>query len=320
MKLIDRTPLQDEKGEIGIIQRIQGTLKYGLNWYPELEAQKFVLGRLERGLVKGYVAIRNHTLGASGIVVPLVLVGPAGIFAIYVTHLRGQYQAKGNNWGTTSGKTFKPASINLLKRTEMLSRALQAFIERQEVSLPKAVEPVIMAANPGLYVDSARPLARVVMADAIERWAASLSKGAPVLTVETAYELADRIINPRVPKKEKPKQEEPEDELPSYLQPDENSYLQEDGEPSRASVIFAEAENAQPLDINDLGFAYEEDAELELPAQYVESDSEAPAPAQHSMQKRYFGMTVPQLAILGGLLLVWICVMIVFAIIISLNS
>ena len=35
MKLIDQTPLLDEKGEIGIIQRIQGTLEYGLNWYPE---------------------------------------------------------------------------------------------------------------------------------------------------------------------------------------------------------------------------------------------------------------------------------------------
>ena len=50
MKLIDQTPLQDEKGEIGIIQRVQGTLKYGLNWYPELEAQKLALSLLERGL------------------------------------------------------------------------------------------------------------------------------------------------------------------------------------------------------------------------------------------------------------------------------
>ncbi len=95
MKLIDQTPLQDEKGEIGIIQRIQGTLKYGLSWYPELEAQKYALGMLERGLAKGYTVIRNITLGASGIVIPLAIVGPAGIFVAYVTHLRGQYQAKG---------------------------------------------------------------------------------------------------------------------------------------------------------------------------------------------------------------------------------
>ena len=134
MKLIDQTPLQNENGEIGILQRVQGTLKYGLSWYPELEAQKFALGLLERGLGKGYTIIRNTALGASGIVIPLAIVGPAGIFAVYVTHLRGQYQAKGDSWGTLSGQSFKPASVNLLTRTERMSRALQAFIERQGVN------------------------------------------------------------------------------------------------------------------------------------------------------------------------------------------
>ena len=93
MKLIDQTPLQNENGEIGIIERVQGTLKHGFSWYPEMQAQKSVLALLRPKLGKGFTVIRNHTLGASGIVIPLALLGPAGIFAAYATHLHGTYQA-----------------------------------------------------------------------------------------------------------------------------------------------------------------------------------------------------------------------------------
>jgi hypothetical protein len=153
MKLIDQTPLQNEQGEIGLIQRLQGTLKYGFEWYPEQEAQKVVIAHLTRVLGKGYTAIRNQTLGASGIIVPLSLVGPAGIYAIHITNLRGTYQAKGDSWGQVFGINFQPARVNLLTRTRLLARALQAFIERQGVKLPKPVEPVILAANPGLQIE-----------------------------------------------------------------------------------------------------------------------------------------------------------------------
>ena len=62
MKIIDKTSLQDENGNINIIARVQGTLKYGLNWFPELEAQKVVITQLDRMLEKGFVLIRNFTL------------------------------------------------------------------------------------------------------------------------------------------------------------------------------------------------------------------------------------------------------------------
>ena len=133
MKVIDQTSLQNEDGEIGIVQRIQGTLKYGFDWYGEMEAQKVVLAHLSRVLGKEYTVVRNQTLGASGITIPLALVGPAGIYAAYVTNIRGTYQARGDSWGQVYGINFKPASVNLLTRTQLLARALQAFIERQGV-------------------------------------------------------------------------------------------------------------------------------------------------------------------------------------------
>lgn len=311
MKLLDHTPLQDENGEVGILQRVQGTLKYGLNWYPELEAQKFVLARLEKAFGKGYTVIRNYTLGASGIIIPLILVGPAGIFATHVTNLRGQYQAKGDSWGELSGSTFKPAPVNLLTRTQRLARALQAFIERQGVRLPQHVEAVLFTANPGMHVESVRPIVRVVMVDALERWAASLSKSAPVLSIEAAHEFADRIVNPRPPKKagepeETPQAQEPEPEVPVYGYEEEPEYSHPD-------------EQAGSFNPSDLGFAFEDGEEDTVPPELVESSPATPLPSDSSGKKRIMGMTVPQLALLGGMFLVEICVLIGFAYIILSN-
>ena len=303
MKLIDQTPLQNEQGEIGIIQRLQGTLKYGFEWYPEQEAQKAVIAHLTRVLGKGYTAIRNQTLGASGIIVPLSLVGPAGIYAVHVTNLHGTYQAKGDSWGQVFGINFQPARVNLLTRTRLLARALQAFIERQGVKLPKPVEPVILAANPGLQIESMQPIVRVVMVDALERWGASLETAAPVLTLETAYELADRIVNPRPAKKE----EEPE-VAPTSAESEEQQEFPRAGD------------EAEPFDSASLDFAFAEGEGSEVPPELVESSPAIPLPSKGDEKKRIMGMTVPQLALLGGMILVEICVLIGFAVVIFLNS
>src|ERR1044071_4499685 len=109
MKIIDKTPLLNEKGELAMPQRVQGILKYGFNWPTELEAQKAIITFFDRQLEKGYTLIRNIPLGASGIVVPLILLGPAGIYVINVTYLRAGDEARGPTWNDESGEGYKHA-------------------------------------------------------------------------------------------------------------------------------------------------------------------------------------------------------------------
>jgi hypothetical protein len=299
MKLIDQTPLQDENGEIGFVQRVQGALKYGFDWYPELQAQKSVLAHLSRVLGKGFTVIRNQTLGASGITIPLALVGPAGIYVAHVTHLRGTYQARGDDWGQMFGINYQTARVNLLSRTRLFARALQAFIERQGVKLPKPVEPVILAASPSLHIESLQPAVRIIMVDALERWAASLENAAPVFTLETAYELADRIVNPRPPKKD-----EPEVIIKA---------------PARAGTMFPTEKESRPFDPAELEFAFEEGDSLDVSPELVESSPAIPIQSKAGAKKHILGMTLPQLAFLGGMILVEICLLVGFALIIFSN-
>jgi hypothetical protein len=189
MKIIDKTPLVDEKGSLGITQRIQGMLQFGFNWPRELEIQKAIVSYFDRQLEKGYTLIRNMPLGASGIVIPMIVVGPTGIFVIQVTYLKGRYEAKGDSWNMESGNQYKPAPVNLIKATMLMARALQAFIERQGVKVPTSIDAVLIAGEPGLHIDSVRPAIKV-MIDGIKSFVSGLATGRPVISAEAV--LTDR--------------------------------------------------------------------------------------------------------------------------------
>jgi hypothetical protein len=314
MKIIDKTPLLDEKGELGIAQRLQGMLTFGLNWPNELQAQKAIINFFDRQLERGYTLIRNMTLGQSGITIPIILLGPAGIFVINVTHLRGRYEAKGASWNIQSGEGYKPASINLIQVTARMARALQAFIERQGTKLPLSIEPVLIAADPGMHIESVGSSVRVMMIDGIKSFVAGLSTGHPVLSVEAVYEFTERIVNPRHPRKG-----------PVTSQPTEPRAARQQGEPaqqevSRARAIFNASENLKPFDPADFDFAMTDD---EPSAEGVSSALQESGPAgsfQRPKNRRILGMTPLQFAVIAALGLALMCILATFAYLVFVTS
>jgi hypothetical protein len=261
MKVIDKTPLQNEKGKIGTLQRLQGALKHGLAWYPELEAQKAIIAQLDHVLEKGFTLIRNLRLVNSQIVEPIILIGPPGVYVIQVTNLHGYYEAKRNEWNIVQYGHAVPAPVNLMFRVARLARALQVYLERQGVNLPGPVEPVLIASSPALHVESLRPMVRVVLSDAVRQFAVSLLQARPVLKSEFVFDLADRIVTPRP--KSAASGPAPE-ELPA------GAPQAEPQPPSRARAIFHAAEETKPFDPADLSFAFDENAGGEIPANLSE--------------------------------------------------
>lgn len=306
MKLIDQTPYQNYKGEIAFLDRLKGTLKYGPSWYPELQAQKAIVQLLDRVLARGFILLRNCTLPGSEIIIPLILIGPPGIIVAYVTHLRGTYLAKGDSWRVLRGNTFQPAAVNLLTRVEGYARALKVFLERQGAKRAIPVEPVLLAADPGLYIDSQRSTVRVVMSDAIERWASGLLQAPPLLAPEHVEQLADRISNPRPARRQDVSAEEASPAAPPASSRETRGT---EAKLSRAQAIFQSADKAEAFDLADLGFAFAEDEEAENVRSITETSPAVPLPARSSAGKRYFGMSGRQLALLGGLALIEICLL-----------
>ena len=257
MKIIDKTPLQDANGNINAIARIQGTLKYGLNWFGELEAQKTVIAQLDRSLEKGFVLIRNFTLPNSEIVIPIILIGSGGIWVIYVTQVKGRFEAKGDQWNTVNNdEKSLPASINLISRVATQAVVFQKYLKIQKVEMPNPLEAVLIAADPGAQIESVRPIARVVRSDAIKQFAGSLLQARPVWRTDFIHEIADRILDPRPPEELKPVMSVP----PAGQQ---------------AASHVAE-EQGTSFNANELGFAFEESGDQPASQNFGETNPALP--------------------------------------------
>jgi len=244
MKIIDQTPFVDDKGEISLFNRVKATLQFGPSWYGDIQAQAHVIAFLERGLDRGYTLLRNFTLPGTQANIPMILVGPTGIFVILATNLSGVYRAKGDEWSVIENNAVKLAPVNLLTRTSRMARAVQVFLERQGYVLSTAVEGVLVGVNPSLHVESTRPMVRVVLSDALDRFVASVSQGRVVMSSESALDIVNHLQHPSKPKKPV-STPEPEQELVAPATSFEEPWQTE---PSQAGS-FSEG----------LGFAFEDD-------------------------------------------------------------
>ncbi|MBE3068146.1 MAG: hypothetical protein IMZ73_12100 [Chloroflexi bacterium] len=200
MKIIDQTPFfNNETGEISFLDRGKAMLKYGASWFKEVEAQKQVLTVLDNVLDRNYTLLRNVSPPGLETSFHFILVGPAGVFVMYVTPLTGIFRAKGDQWGTITRNTFKNEKPNLLTRTEHMARAIQVFLQRQGYPSTTTVDAILLCSNPSVHVDSIRPIIRVVMRDALERFAISIMQARVVFSPESVQDVIERILNPPEP-------------------------------------------------------------------------------------------------------------------------
>jgi len=309
MKIIDKTPLVNENGELGIVQRIQGMLTYGFGWPRELQAQKAIITYFDRQLEKGYTLIRNYTLGQSGITVPIILLGPTGMYVIHISYLRGRYEVKGDAWNVEAGEGYKPAPVNLVQQTMRMAKAVRAFIERQGVKVPVEIEPVVIAGDPGLHIESVRPAIKVMMIDGIKSFVSNLATGNPILSTESVFEFTERLINPRQPRRQSTAANAPTSE-PSASWEQEPSPQ----EVSRARAIFNASQDLKPFNPSDFDFNMDDEPSIEAtPAGATETSPAQPSPRPKPRSRRILGMTPGQLGVIAVLALVLVCIVVGFA-------
>lgn len=310
MKHVDQTPYRSEGGEISIVNRLQGMLKYGMSWYDRVKAQDAIVAVLGRQLGGQFVLLQNILLPNTEIDLPLILIGPPGVFLINALHERGVFLARDDEWGTLTGDTFVPARINQVKRAMTMARVLQVYFDRLGYK-GILVEPVVMSADPGLHVDSTRPAARVVMSDALDRFALSLLQARPIFDMNTVAELEHVILTG------KSRQAAASAGAQDLAESDDSPV------PQQAGAVFLPEEGGS----GELEFAFTDEAEtMESGAQVSSvsgsSSEEAPAPARPKKtkkpkQKKIMGLKPAQLAIIIALSMFLLCVLTAFALLVA---
>jgi hypothetical protein len=274
MKIADRTPFRNESGQIDIFGRMQGTLKFGLNWYAHVKAQDAVIAVLEKILGPEFYLLRNITLPDTEIELPMVLIGPPGIFLINVTNERGVYRARDDEWGTVSGEKFVPAGINQVQRAVKLGRVLQLYLDRAGYKDTLVVDPVLMASDPGMHIESVRSAARIVMSDALERFAISMNQTRPMFTLAKVVEIARVIV--KGPKKSEPA--------------DQSSASSIASNPDNSEGLTSQAEDTVPSFSPDtLGFSFDEQRQdPSVPSQLQPGGATDGAPQDQGSMSAFF--------------------------------
>ena len=204
MKIVDQTPFYKENGELSFIDRAKAIMDFGPGWFKQIEAQKIIIAVLKKNLDKNFTLLVNTTPPGLDARIPLILVGPTGVYVMVVTPKIGMYRARGDQWGTISGSSLRPDNPNLLVLTEKMARAIQIFLQRQGYADLTNVEPILLCSDPAANVDSMRPIVRVIMRDTLERFAVSIAQARIVMTPESAFDVVNRLLTPPQPPPSKP--------------------------------------------------------------------------------------------------------------------
>ena len=182
MKVIERSPISGEGGAASITDRLKGIWQFGFSWDQDIQAQQVLIARLGKVLDNTFTMISNVAIPESSLPVPLVLVGPIGVWTFYVTAVKGIFRVKGENWYRLDDKSqhYKPSRPNLIRRSALMSRAINDYLREKGFFLDQT-QPVLFFAQPGIHIDAPEPPVRLLYSDGVDRFASKLFEEKTVL-------------------------------------------------------------------------------------------------------------------------------------------
>jgi hypothetical protein len=319
MKIVDQTPFFNENGELSLIDRLRAIMEYGPGWIKEIEATKSVISVLKKSLDKNYTLLCNITPPVLDARIPLILVGPTGLYVMIVTPKVGMFRAKGDQWGILSGNSIKAENPNLLTRTERMARAIQVYLQRQGYLDLFNVEAVLLCSDPATNVDSMRPIIRIIMRDMLERFAASIPQSRIVLSPESTFDIVNRLLNPPPPPPSKPAETAqaaaPKPEAVSQSQ-SVSPFVPAMAFPASAGLPAATEESvpASPFTLPETSPASIEESVSPDPSSLPET---SPTSSPNLLARLKF--TRNQILLLAGMAVIWVLIIAAFAFLIAIT-
>lgn len=201
MNVVERSKYRDEDDTISFMNRVNATLEHGLNWYGIMQSQEVVTRRLGRVLGDQHHLLRNISIPGIEEGMPLmVLVNPQGVRLLMTYSIRGVFRAKDDDWLRFESRTrkFKRSKQNLQTDGVSLLKRLQQLLEIQGHENFES-EVVLIFTHPRTLIDSARPITRVVSADAIEYFAANLEQSDISINPDRVNTIVDALLYPQIP-------------------------------------------------------------------------------------------------------------------------
>jgi len=204
MKVIDLSPIRADTQPFDKFKTyLAGVSKFGWDWIADVKAEETIIAGLRQYLDNSYFIVRHVTLEGIDIPIPLVLVGPSGIYVLLVSGGTGVFRAKGEVWMEMNRKSRKYAPVhkNLITRTLLMTRVVDAYLSFHQRPHPP-LQSALLFDNAGAHVDSARSAVRVVLRDGMEHFAKSVMEGKAVFKTKDEVQVIVDMLSGKLPESE----------------------------------------------------------------------------------------------------------------------
>jgi hypothetical protein len=126
---------------------------------------------------------------------PLILIGPTGIWVILPSEAKGVYRASEEVWEELDPRTrgYKPAKNNPMSTATAKASALTDYLNNQGVE-PPPIEPVVFFVNPGAHVDTSHPATRIVLIDGLQRFITSVLRNPMTLDGDAIQMISNSLL------------------------------------------------------------------------------------------------------------------------------
>jgi len=192
MKLVEPST---SKGEGDQLQKYTGIFKRVVSKVSTGEqAEQAIIARFLRSLDNRYIMFHNLQVGSPGVPFPPILIGPPGLFLINISHEKGFFKATEDFWWEMDKRTrsFNPSPTNLIKQTMEFAQKLGMLMDVHGKAHPEII-PILIFANPGVHVESAKPSIRIVLMDGVDNLIANLFRGGEMLRYNEVNYLSDAL-------------------------------------------------------------------------------------------------------------------------------
>jgi hypothetical protein len=197
MRTINISGVTDENGKIPLAVSIRKSLTEGFGWRAELDAQDQVATQLTGVLGPEFVLLRGVLLSGLDTPIPLVLIGPPGVFVLYASALKGTFRARGDVWlALDATGNMHPAKPNLPTRARLYAEAVRKYLLKNNVAVGE-IEAVLLFARNEAIVENIKAPIRVVLADGVESYASSLCLAHANLTPEQTAQIIRLLAGSR---------------------------------------------------------------------------------------------------------------------------
>ncbi|MCC7130010.1 MAG: hypothetical protein B6D39_05565 [Anaerolineae bacterium UTCFX2] len=161
----------------------------------KLSARDYLIQNLRGVLDNRFHMVCEACLDEKKDALPLILLGPTGIWVILTADAKGVFRIHEAVWEELQSKRggYKtvypnPITVGLEKTQELLD-----YLTSRGISVP-SIEPAVFFSDPGAHIETSKPAVRIIPMDALQRFIITVFRSPVVFDEDEVQLIIDELV------------------------------------------------------------------------------------------------------------------------------